>query len=63
MRRSDQERVNDITRIPARTGNDIEEALKSHLNPLKDQLLDHNTQIYEEITYLKVSKKITIRTV
>lgn len=61
MRKTDQERVNDITRIPVRTNNDIKEALESHMQPLKSELLNHNANLEKELTYLKVKQNLIVK--
>ena len=53
MRLSDQDKVNDIVRIPQETTENISEALDQNIGPLRSQMINHNLMMRKELETLQ----------
>lgn len=52
MRVSDQEKVNDIVRMPDHTNDSIHQALSENIGPLRSDMINHNVMMQKELETL-----------
>lgn len=53
MRASDQDKVNDILRLPNHTNDSIRDALDKNLTPLRFDMMNHNSVMKIELETLQ----------
>ena len=57
MRKTDQERVNDIVRIRLQTDQNISAAMRKQMDPLRASITEQNARLKNEIHTIKVRGK------
>lgn len=53
MRVSDQDKVNDIVRMPGHTNDNIRTALSENIGPLRSDMINHNVMMRKELETLQ----------